>query len=206
VHRRAADDGVFFLDDGTDSGYERRGLEDARVSLDRARVDLATASEGVTGAERVAADAARLAALQHTATVSGTPDALVMSVSTTAGAAVAAGARLVSWVDCRVMLVDVAVSDAALSLLHPGSPATVVLEGERRSRPATVLLTRGAAATLDLTDLAALAKGRRPGLGQVVATLDPAPEDVAACPVGRAAFVHFPDANVLAILRARLRW
>jgi hypothetical protein len=33
-----------------------------------------------------------------------------------------------------------------------------------------------------------------------------APEDVAACPVGRAAFVDFPDVSVLDIARARLRW
>ncbi|HEX9368885.1 MAG TPA: hypothetical protein VF921_19800, partial [Vicinamibacterales bacterium] len=98
------------------------------------------------------------------------------------------------------------VSDVELSLLRPGLPAEVVLEGERRARHGRVLLIRGAAATLGPRDLAALAKGRRPGLGQALVTLDPTPADVQACPIGRAAFVHFPDVTVLDIVRARLRW
>ncbi len=81
-----------------------------------------------------------------------------------------------------------------------------MLEGERRARHGRVLLIRGAAATLGPRDLAALAKGRRPGLGQALVTLDPTPADVQACPIGRAAFVHFPDVTVLDIVRARLRW
>jgi hypothetical protein len=40
----------------------------------------------------------------------------------------------------------------------------------------------------------------------VLIALDAAPADRDTCPVGRAAFVHFPDVNVLDIVRARLRW
>jgi len=69
-----------------------------------------------------------------------------------------------------------------------------------------VLLIRGAAATLGSRDLAAVAKGRRPGVGQALVTLEATPADVEACPIGRAAFVHFPDVTVLDIVRARLRW
>jgi hypothetical protein len=122
------------------------------------------------------------------------------------GAAVEPGAPAATWVDCRVLLVDTPVSDVELSLLRPGLPAEVVLEGERRARRGSLLLVRGAAATLGPRDLAALAKGRRPGLGQALVTLDATPADVEACPIGRAAFVHFPDVTMLDIVRARLRW
>jgi len=98
------------------------------------------------------------------------------------------------------------VSDVQLSLLRAGAPATVVLEGERRARKGTVLLLRGAASTLGPADLAAVAKGRDAGVGQVLIALETAAADRDACPVGRAAFVHFPDVSVLDIIRARLRW
>ena len=105
-----------------------------------------------------------------------------------------------------MLLVDAPVSDVALSLVRPGGRANVVLEGERRARSGTVLLTRGSAATLGSADLAAVAKGRHAGVGQVIVGLEPTPEDLESCPIGRAAFVHFPDVNVLRVIRARLRW
>jgi hypothetical protein len=98
------------------------------------------------------------------------------------------------------------VSDVQLSLLRTGAPASIVLEGERRARTGKVLLLRGAAATLGASDLAAVAKGRRPGVAQVVIALDGAAADAESCPVGRAAFVHFPDVSVLDVVLARLRW
>jgi hypothetical protein len=69
-----------------------------------------------------------------------------------------------------------------------------------------VLLASWRAATLGPSDLAAVAKGRTPGVAQVLSRLDPTPADLAACPVGRAAFVHFPGVNVWTMVRARLRF
>ena len=59
---------------------------------------------------------------------------------------------------------------------------------------------------LGLVDLAAVAKGRHAGVGQVIVGLEPTAEDLESCPIGRAAFVHFPDVTVLNVIRARLRW
>src|SRR4249920_1497044 len=103
------------------------------------------------------------------------------------------------------MLVDVPVSDVELALLNKGAVANVVLEGEERVRRGTVVLTRGAAATIGREDLAAVAKGRYPGIGQVLVKLEPTPADIETCPVGRAAYVDFPQVGLIAILRARLR-
>jgi len=206
LHRRAADSGLFFLDDGSDGAAEQRSLEDARVSLDRARADLAAARRNVESAQQLAGDAQRLFDRSQRADVSAPPGAIVWTDPPAAGTAVQAGSAVSAWIDCRAELVDAPVSDVQLSLLRPGAAATVVLEGERRARTGKVLLMRGAAATLGRSDLAAVAKGRHEGVGQVLIALDATPADADACPVGRAAFVHFPGVTVLDIVRARLRW
>lgn len=205
-NRRGADQGLFFLDDGSDGSTAQRTLEDARLTLQRARADLVNARRDVEAAQRVVTEAERLFGHGQSASAQGLPGGTVWSEMVSHGAAVEPGTPAATWVDCRVLLVDTPVSDVELSLLRPGLPADVVLEGERRARRGSVLLIRGAAATLGVRDLAALAKGRRSGLGQALVTLDATPADVEACPIGRAAFVHFPDVTVLDIVRARLRW
>jgi hypothetical protein len=121
------------------------------------------------------------------------------------GTAVQPGNPVASWVDCAVLMVDAPVSDVELALLTKGAAAEVVLEGENRTRHGTVLLTRGAAATIGQADLAALAKGRRPGIGQALIKLDSSPADIEACPIGHVAYVDFPGVGLLDIMRARLR-
>lgn len=206
LQRKAAEGGLLFLDDGSDGLAVQRGFEDARLSRDRARADLAAAQRDADAARQVLDETQRLLDRQRAAAILGSPGGMVLSLSATRDAAVRAGAPIAAWVDCRVMLVDAPVSDVALSLVRPGGPARVVLEGERRARTGTVLLMRGSAATLGSADLAAVAKGRHAGVGQVIVGLEPTPEDLESCPIGRAAFVHFPDVNVLRVIRARLRW
>jgi hypothetical protein len=137
--------------------------------------------------------------------ISAPPGAMVWSLIAFPGAAVQPGTPVVSWIDCSIMLIDVPVSDVELALLRKGSAANVVMEGERKLRKGTVFLTRGAAATMGADDLAALAKGRTPGIGQVLVKLEPSSADIEACPIGTAAYVDFPEIGVLDILRARLR-
>ena len=206
LHRGAADAGLFFLDDGSDGGSERRGLEDARLALDRARADLAVARRDVEGAQQVLAAAERLFDQAHSASVGGPEGAIVWSDTFGVTATVTMGTTVAAWIDFRILLVDAPVSDVELALLRPGGPADVVLEGERRARQGKILLMRGAAAIIDGSDLAAVAKGRKTGEGQALVTLTPTPDDAQACPVGRAAFVDFPDVSVLDIARARMRW
>ena len=132
-------------------------------------------------------------------------NAMVWSLISGPGAPVQAGAPVASWVDCSVMLVDVPLSDVEIALLHPGATAEVVLEGERRVRQGSVLLTRGSAGTLGSHDLAAISRARRPGLGQAIVKLDPSADDIRACPIGHAAYVDFPGVGIFQLLRARLR-
>jgi hypothetical protein len=68
-----------------------------------------------------------------------------------------------------------------------------------------VLLLRGSASTLGADDLAAIAKGRHPGIAQAIVGLPKDPAEVAACPIGHAAHVDFPDMGLIQVIMARLR-
>ena len=205
LRRQAADHNVFILDDGTDDAEALRNLDEGRLALRRGQSDLATARAELT-ADQAVVNAAQSAYQRALSTpVLAPPGALVWSLIAAPGEAVQAGSPIASWVDCGVMLVDVPVSDVELALLRKGEEADVVLEGERQVRKGRILLTRGAAATLGHADLAALAKGRTPGIGQVLVSLQASAEDVASCPIGEAAYVDFPHVGFFDILRARLR-
>lgn len=204
--RNAAEGGTFLLDDGTDGAVASRGLEDARLALNQAKLDLALAEVDVQLAHKLVAAARQAYNKVVSAPISAPPGALVWSLITGPGAAVQPGASVATWIDCRVMMVDAPVSDVELALLTKGAKADVVLEGERKVRHGKVLLTRGAAATVGKDDLAALAKGRQPGVGQVLIQLEPSPADIDKCPVGQAAYVDFPGVGLIDVLRARLRF
>jgi hypothetical protein len=83
--------------------------------------------------------------------------------------------------------------------------ADVVLEGKSVTRRAWVYLTRGSGSTLGRHDLAALAKGRRSGVAQALLELSHDAHGFKECPVGRAAYVDFPDIGLIDVIRARLR-
>ena len=203
--RSAAEQGTFLLDDGTDAAVASRALDDARLALNQAKLDLALAEVDVDLARKVLAAAQQAYDKARSTPVVAPPSALVWSLATAPGTAVLPGTAVASWVDCGVMMVDAPVSDVELALLPKGAKADIVFEGENRTRHGTVLLTRGAAATIGQADLAALAKGRRPGIGQALIKLDSSPADIEACPIGHAAYVDFPGIGLLDIIRARLR-
>jgi multidrug resistance efflux pump len=205
VRRAAAEKDVFLTADGGDPDWDDRSRDQVRRDIARGVADLAEAEATLADPRRVAATDASALERTSAGTVTAPPGSLIWSVAVGAGAAVDIGTPIAEWLDCSVMLVDVPASDIEVALLRPGMEAEVVLEGEQRPRQATVLLTRGSAGTLGPDDLAALAKGRSAGRGQVLLRLEPTPEDVAACPIGLSAFVEFPQVDVIDMLRARLR-
>lgn len=202
----AAKAGVFLLEDGTDGNSAFQNLSDARLRLIQAESALTQmraeeiAAKGIELAARVAYEKSRSLDIQVP------PGAMVWTLISGPGAPVQPGSPVASWIDCSIMLVDVPLSDVETALLREGSLAEVVLEGERAVRRGTVILTRGSAGTLGSHDLAALAKGRRAGLGQAIVRLESTAQDMAACPIGHAAYVDFPDVGAFQILKARLRW
>ena len=78
-------------------------------------------------------------------------------------------------------------------------------KGVELTAEGTVLLLRGSAATLGADDLAAIAKGRHAGIGQAIVVLPPNEVDIAACPIGHAAHVDFPEIGLIQVILARLR-
>ena len=143
-------------------------------------------------------------ALQGRATVKAPPGATIRSLTVGAGSSVVRGSTVARWIDCNQLFIDAPVSDAALPLIPLGSEADVIVEGEGRWRKAHVTNIRGAAETIGAGDLAAVAKGRNRGDGQVLLKLDAGRDGYTICPVGLAAYVHFPTAGVLAVMMARL--
>jgi Cyclic nucleotide-binding domain len=203
--RQAADRDVFLQSDG-------RSPEWAFQAEDRVLLEIAQAERALAGAEAVLAEALASAAAARQAfelisasPIGAPPGSLVWSFLASAGTTVNVGAPVAEWIDCDVILVDVPVSDLEIGLLRVGMPADVLLEGETQVRQGSVLLTRGAASVLDRADLAALAKGHGDGLGQVIVRLEDTFEDASECPIGVAAWVDFPEIDVIDQLRARLR-
>ena len=202
---RAAESGTFIMADGGAPDWLRFGELELTLEKRRAQHDLHTAEDALEEAQRDLAKELKVLERLQAATVTAPAGSLITSVLVSPGATVNAGDRLLHWVDCAALLVDVPISDAELPLITPGMAAEVVLEGEPTARNATVHLTRGSSATLGSTDLVAVAKGRTQGVAQVILTLAATPDEFDRCPIGRAAFVEFPGIGLIDVLRARLR-
>ena len=205
VRREAAERGIFIEDDGSDPSWAHVADFSVELEIARARLDLEDAR--ATRRETASALAAEQASyeLLREASVVVPSGMIIESTEVELDATVTAGQVLVRWVDCADLLIDVPVSDAELPLIRPGMPAIVVLEGEREERIGRVLIARGSAATFDERTLASVAKGRRPGLAQVIVDITDTIEDGDVCPLGRSAYVEFPEVGLLDVVRARLR-
>jgi multidrug resistance efflux pump len=203
--RAAATGGVFLGEDGSDASSAAQTLSDARVRLASTMAGLEQLRSDSSAARDVLRAAEDAYGKTRTLDIKVPANAMVWSLISGPGAPVQPGSPVASWVDCRMMLVDAPLSDVEVALLHTGSRADVIIEGERTVRKGVVILARGAAGVLTDRDLAAVAKGRRPDLGAALVRLTPTADDVRQCRIGQAAYVNFPDVGALAVLRARLR-
>jgi multidrug resistance efflux pump len=140
------------------------------------------------------------------AVLTAPPGTVIWNRDATPGSHVEAGAPVISWIDPSVVLIDAPVSDLEISLLAAGTRALVMIEGERRPRDGVVLLTRGSGAPLGAHELAATARGRVPGIAQVLVRLTDTTRASERLVIGHPAHVTFPSVSVLRLLRARLRW
>jgi len=204
LRRTDADHGVFFSSDGSGPNWAYEEQRQSKTEIKRTQRLLQEAQSAEQTAERLSDAAEETFRLQSRAAVIVPSGARIQSVLVGAGAAVQAGEPLAKWIDCDKLYVDAPVSDAALPLIPIGSEAELIIEGESEWREARVVVVRGAAATIGLADLAAVAKGRRQGEGQVLLELEKGQKDFGYCPVGRAAYVHFPTAGIVAVVLARL--
>jgi hypothetical protein len=114
---------------------------------------------------------------------------------------VEAGDPIARWIDCDELLIDVPVFDPWLRLLAVGGRARAMLEGETVWRAGEIVALHRSANVVDARELAAVAKGRDRGAGQVLLRLAAMSGDFDRCPVGRAAYVRLPELDLLARLR-----
>jgi multidrug resistance efflux pump len=118
------------------------------------------------------------------------------------------GDRVFSFIDCRLLLVDVVVTDGVMTLLSPGDPAIIHLVGWGGDLTGRIVLLRGSRAPLAEGHLAATIPDRVFREGQAIVEIDQAAvrkANFAACPVGLAAFVEFPSVGVVTEAIQRLR-
>jgi multidrug resistance efflux pump len=202
--RAAADRGVYTMADGSGANWAYADRLEAKTEIKRAHLAVDEAVSAEAEAERELAAVRANVALQSRAPVKAPVGATIRGLAVGAGAVVAPGQTVAKWIDCNELFIDAPVSDAALPLIPIGSAAEVIIEGDGKWRKAHVTNVRGAAETIGAADLAAVAKGRQHGDGQVLLKLDAGRDDFGICPVGLAAYVHFPTAGVLAVLMARL--
>jgi multidrug resistance efflux pump len=205
VRREAADKGVFITLNGEDPAWVRGSRMELKLEKKRTRLEVRQAQAELSLAKVTLKAAREDFERLSKGTVGAPPGSIVWSELVAKGATVEHGVTVAEWLDCSVLMIDVPVADAEVALIKSGMEADVILEGETETRRAKVLFTRGSASTLGKNDLAAVAKGRRDGVAQVLLEFSHARDSFDVCPVGRAAYVDFLDIGLIEVIRARLR-
>ena len=202
----AARAGIFITADGNNPDWVFDSNDVLELRLIEAADELATARGSLAKLQDEARAAEDLLWRTSEAEVRIRPQSIVWSVATGPGSTVGRGAPLFRWIQCSELLIDVPVSDVGLSLLRQGMQATVKIEGIADELSGELVYTRGAAGRLNQVDLAATADSGDGQLAQALVRLTGTEFPVERCPVGRAAFVDFPDIGPLDRLLAYLRF
>jgi multidrug resistance efflux pump len=201
--RRLAGEGVYLQADAKEPEWSWRSLDEINLEAARANRSLSDALEELGTARSILADERKNLEALSTATIRIPPFMTLWSAPVSDGATVRQGEKLFSWIDCKVLLVDVPVTETLAALLHEGMKATVLLEGDSRSHAGTVLLTRGASSRIGSDDLASLSRGHKSWSAQALVQISDT-AGLPECPIGRRAFVGFPEIRLVQYLRAYL--
>ncbi len=204
LRRSWADEGIYIDEDGQNPNWAYQSDDVINLEHQKAQERVAVARAALEKAKQDHSAAIRSFRDVSSAVVTAPDGAIIWSRIAGEGAAVTAGAPIVSWIDCEELLVDVPSSDLLVGLVTQGMSADVIIEGETRTRKASVVLSRGAAGKLGPLDLAAVARGHDADTAQVVLSLDDA-AGLEGCPVGRAASVDFTEISYLDMVWAFLR-
>ena len=201
--RRLAGEGVYLQADAKEPEWSWRSLDEINLEAARANRALSDAQEELNTARAILVDERRNLEALSTATIRIPPFMTLWSAPVSDGATVRQGEKLFSWIDCKVLLVDVPVTETLAALLQEGMPATVLLEGDSRSHAGTVVLTRGASSRIGGDDLASLSRGHKSWSAQALVEIKDT-VGLPECPIGRRAFVGFPEIRLVQYLRAYL--
>ncbi|WP_170303804.1 cyclic nucleotide-binding domain-containing protein [Reyranella soli] len=199
--RRLADQGVFLQQDGKVPEWSWRSIDEIELEAARANRAVSDAEEELNTAGSTLAEERKNLRMVSTASIHVPPSMTIWSTAIGNNSAVKQGDRLFSWIDCRVLLVDVPVTETLAALLREGMRATVLLDGDPTSYGATVLQTRGASSRIGRSELAGVSPGHKNWTAQALVSIK-AGEASLQCPIGRRAFVSFPDIRLVQYLRA----
>jgi multidrug resistance efflux pump len=202
-HRRElAGQGVYLQEDGKEPEWSWRSLDELRLETQQTERTARETTEEVATLQATLENERRNLSAATEATFRVPPGMTIWSTAASDGVSVTRGQRLFTWIDCSRLLVDVPVIDTLAVLVDQGSRAEVLLEGEEEVRPGTVVMSRGSSSRLGREELASITEWRK-SAAQIIVELQ-APGSVAGCPIGRRAFVRFPDLTLMKFLRAYL--
>lgn len=202
-HRRdLAGRGIFLQEDGKEPEWSWRSLDELKLEMTRTARAARETTEEVTTLQVTLENERKNLATAADATFVVPPGMTIWSTSASNGISVTRGQRLFTWIDCSQLLVEAPVNDTLATMVQEGARATVSLDGESQERPAVVVTSRGSASRLGKGELVSIAEWRKSSSQVIVALTDPA--SVHGCPIGRRAFVSFPDLSLMKFLRAYL--
>ena len=201
----AAKHGVFITADGNNPDWVFDSSDQLALRIIETRDAIAEAESRLETLRKKHRAAQMHYARMSQAGITIPTGSLIWSVPAGPGTTVGRATPLLSWIDCSRPLVDVPVADSSLGLFRDGMEARVYVDGLTQPLAGLVVYTRGAAAPLNTTDLAAVSDSSGQSSGQVIVALDPPESGTTDCLVGRSAYVDFPAVDSLEQLRAFLR-
>ena len=202
-HRRElAGQGVYLQEDGKEPEWSWRSLDELRLEMQRTERTARETTEEVATLQAALENERKNLGAATDATFKVPAGMTIWSTAGSNGISVTRGQRLFTWIDCSRLLVDVPVIDTLAVLVDQGSRAEVLLEGEGKVHPGVVVMSRGSSSRLGKAELASITEWRKSAAQVIVELQDPG--SVAGCPIGRRAFVRFPDLTLMKFLRAYL--
>jgi len=201
-HRRQMLQQDLFLSDFSDGILKAQDLtNDLQMEILHAKRRIQTTET------KLAQDAATLAALHQdmtqkltTAIVELPDSAVIWDVDVRTGMEVTKGDRMLSYIDRSRLLVDVAVDDATIALIHPGHRVRIRLFGSNRSINGKVIQVMGSGSNWPDHRFAAGPKDKSVRDGRVLVRIDDGQlsgDTRRFCGVGRTAYAEFEGIGLI---------
>jgi HlyD family secretion protein len=201
-HRRQMLQQNLFLSDFSDGIFKAQELtNDLQMEIFHARRRIQTAET------KLAEDAARLTALRRdmahklTTAIVELPDtAVIWDVEVRTGMEVTKGDRMLSYIDRSQLLVDVAIDDATIALIHPDHLVRIRLFGSGRSIQGKVIQVMGSGSKWPDHRFAAGVKDKSVRDGRVLVQIDDpqlSGDTKRFCGVGRTAYAEFEGIGLI---------
>ena len=200
--RDLAGRGVYLQEDGKEPEWSWRSLDELRLEMHRTAREARETTEEVDTLQASLENERKNLSAATNAIFRIPAGSTIWTTSASNGISVTRGQRLFTWIDCSRLLVDVPVIDTLAVLVDARSRAEILLEGEDKVRSGLVVMSRGSSSRLDKDELASVTDWRK-SAAQVIVELQDA-DSITGCPIGRRAFVRFPDLTLMKFLRAYL--